>query len=166
MGTEVETLADLFPTKPRLVCIGINPTPVSVTFGHYYQGRLGRLFFGRLGQAGVFTNSGGQHDDDAAFAEGIGFTDVVKRPTVGAGEVTAAELQHGRCLLEAKLDDLGGPALIFPFKKAAVALLGRFAGNGWHQKQFAGCAVFVMPGPFENRESASLTIATLSEGLR
>lgn len=42
MGEEVETLADLIPTEARVMCVGINPAPVSVTAGHYYQGNFER----------------------------------------------------------------------------------------------------------------------------
>lgn len=52
-GEPVEPLADLLRPGLRAVCVGINPSPVSVAAGHYYQGRLGRLFFSRLYEAGV-----------------------------------------------------------------------------------------------------------------
>ena len=43
-GVEVETLEDLLRPGLRAVCVGINPAPVSVAAGHYYQGRLGQAF--------------------------------------------------------------------------------------------------------------------------
>jgi TDG/mug DNA glycosylase family protein len=165
MGVEVETLADLIPAEPRIVCVGINPAPTSVAAGHYYQGRQGQRFLARLAQAGVLQFAGEGFEDDAAVAAGIGFTDVVKRPTGRAEEVTAAELRHGRQVLEEKLDALCGPALVFPFKQAAVALVGKFAGNGWLDRTFADCRMFVMPGPYERRDTADLTIATLAAAL-
>jgi TDG/mug DNA glycosylase family protein len=165
MGEDIETLADLFPVPARIVCVGINPAPASVAAGHYYQGRQGQRFFARLAQAGVLRFAGEGFEDDAAVAAGIGFTDVVKRPTGRADEVTAAELRFGRQVLEDKLAALGGPALVFPFKRAAVALVGKFEGNGWIDRTFAGCELFVMPGPYERRDSADLTIATLAAAL-
>lgn len=165
MGEDIETLADLLPVPARIVCVGINPAPTSVAAGHYYQGRQGQRFFARLAQAGVLRFAGEGFEDDAAVAAGIGFTDVVKRPTGRADEVTAAELRFGRQVLEDKLAALGGPALVFPFKQAAVALVGRFEGNGWLDQTFAGCRLFVMPGPYERRDSADRTIATLAAAL-
>src|SRR5205823_1129190 len=103
----------------------------------------------------------GGFEDDAAVAAGLGFTDVVKRPTSSAAEVTKSELQHGAKLLEAKLRKLQRPTLIFPFKAAAVALLGRFDGNGWLSGDFEGSRLFVMPGPYEALATASPTIASL-----
>lgn len=60
-----------------------------------------------------------------------------------------------------KLSAVGTPTLIFPFKAGAVALVGKFAGNGWLSTTFADCPMFVMPGPYEARSSADLTIAAL-----
>lgn len=162
MGTEVETLADLLPAHTRAVCVGINPAPTSVAVGHYYQGRRGQRFFARLVQAGVLQPISDGFEDDAAVAAGLGFTDVVKRPTARADEVSPDEFRHGRDLLERKLSRAGAPALIFPFKAAAVALVGKFDGNGWLEANFAGCRLFVMPGPYEKRQSADSTIATLA----
>lgn len=165
MGTEVETLADLLPAGPKVVCVGINPAPTSVAVGHYYQGRQGQRFFARLVQAGVLQPVNEGFEDDAAVAAGVGFSDLVKRPTARANEVRPDELRHGRELLERKLAHTGVPALIFPFKAAAVALVGRFDGNGWLPRQFAGCRLFVMPGPYENRATAEATIETLGPQL-
>jgi TDG/mug DNA glycosylase family protein len=39
MGSRVETLADLIPTDPRVLCVGINPAPISVAAGHYFGTR-------------------------------------------------------------------------------------------------------------------------------
>jgi TDG/mug DNA glycosylase family protein len=165
MGTEVETLADLLPADPKIVCVGINPAPTSVAVGHYYQGRQGQRFFARLVQAGVLQPVSEGFEDDAAVAAGVGFTDLVKRPTARANEVRLDELRHGREVLERKLAHAGTPALVFPFKAAAVALVGTFDGNGWLPRQFGGCRLFVMPGPYEKRASADATIAMLGPQL-
>ena len=165
MGVEVETLLALIPAEPRILCVGINPAPVSVAAGHYFQGRQGQRFFARLAQAGVLRLAGEGFEDVAPVAAGIGFTDGDKRPTGRADEVASDELRHGRQNLEPKLNALGCPPLVFPFKGAAVALVGKFDGNGWLEQTFAGCRLFVMPGPYERRDSADLTIATLAAGL-
>lgn len=164
MGHEVETLADLFPSHPRAICVGINPAPSSVAVGHYFQGRQGRRFFERLRQAGVLRPLTEAYEDDAAVAEGFGFTDVVKRATPTADELTDDEKRYGAALA-AKLERIRSPALIFSFKAAAVELVGSFEGNGWLQQQFAGARLFVMPGPYESNTTAVPTIATLLTAL-
>ena len=82
MGQEVETLtATLLRPGLKAVVVGINPSPVSVAAGHYYQGQLGHRFYKRLHEAGVIDLNAGGFEDDVAFAAGIGFTGVVKRST-------------------------------------------------------------------------------------
>jgi TDG/mug DNA glycosylase family protein len=162
MGTPVETLADLFPPSPRAVCVGVNPAPTSVAAGHYFQGRQGQRFFTRLKAAGLLRVAIGDFEDDAAVRAGLGFTDIVKRPTARAAEVTAAERTHGAALLANKLATVRPPVLIFPFKDAAVALVGSFTGNGWLPVRFSGAELFVMPGPYEAKATADLTVASLA----
>lgn len=164
MGDEVVTLADLFPASLRAICVGINPSPVSVDAGHYYQGRLGKLFFARLVEAGVLAPFDG-FGDDAAMAVGMGFTDVVKRPTARANGISAKEMRYGAELLCTKLRDISPPVVIFPFKKAAEAIVGSVRGNGWIDATFAGARLFVMPGPYESKATAAATLATLCTGL-
>jgi TDG/mug DNA glycosylase family protein len=165
MGEQIDTLADLLPDAPRAVCVGINPAPRSVEAGHYYQGRQGQRFFARLQQAGVVELPSEGFEDDAALVAGIGFTDVVKRPTSRADELTSAEQRHGIELLAQKLETLRAPVVIFPFKAAAVALVGAFEGNGWLRQDFAGSRLFVMPGPYESNATASPTLASLRAGI-
>jgi double-stranded uracil-DNA glycosylase len=104
MGEQIETLADLFPAEPRAVCVGINPAPHSVEAGHYYQRRHGQRFFAWLRQAGLLDPDSDGFEDDAAVAVGIGFTDVVKRPTPHADLLTTTEKRHGAELLVEKLE--------------------------------------------------------------
>jgi double-stranded uracil-DNA glycosylase len=102
MGERVETLEDLLRPGLRAVRVGINPAPRSVRAGHYYQGNLGQKFFSRRRDAQVVPAGRGGWQDDEAFAAGVGFTDIVKRPTEKASLVRPDEYEHGRRLLEAK----------------------------------------------------------------
>ncbi|HTR74175.1 MAG TPA: mismatch-specific DNA-glycosylase [Solirubrobacterales bacterium] len=164
MGERFETLADLLRPGLRAVCIGINPSLVSVEAGHYYQGRLGRRFWQRLHRAGVIEEVGSGTEDVEAFVAGIGFTDVVKRPTARAGELTAAELRSGRDQLAEKLGRYRPPLLIFTFKKSAEALFGRFQGDGHRADlQFSDAQVFVMPGPYAKAEDVTPRLEELRE---
>src|SRR5581483_9165384 len=153
-----ETLEDLLPNSPRAVCVGINPAPPSVAAGHYFQGRQGQRFYARLRQAGLIPAASPGFEDDDAVAVEIGFTDVVKRPTARSDEVPDSEMRHGVELLRTRLEVVGAPVLIFPFKRAAVAVIGKFDGNGWLDRTFAGADLFVMPGPYEASHTANATI--------
>ncbi|TML64160.1 MAG: hypothetical protein E6G22_05015 [Actinobacteria bacterium] len=144
MGQPVETL-DLLRPSLRAVCVGINPAPKSVAAGHYYQGPLGRQFFERLRCASVIAEEAGW-DDDRAFANGIGFTDIVKRPTSNANELQPIEFEHGEALLRQKLERLRPARVVFTFKKVAERLFGKFAGCGrLAQFKLGSAPVFVMP---------------------
>src|SRR4051794_40840432 len=92
-GEQIETLEDLLRPGLRAVCVGINPALTSVAAGHYYQGQLGQAFFGRLRRADLLPRVAGW-EDDSAFGGGIGFTDIVKRPTRSAAEISPEELDY------------------------------------------------------------------------
>lgn len=162
MGEDIETLEDLWPVDPRAMIIGINPAPVSVSVGHYYQGSLGQTLFRRLRAAGILPNSTGQYEDDQAVKAGVGFSDVVKRPTPRADEIRKNELLYGKAMLEEKLAARPVPLVIFAFKKSATTLLGSFEGNGLlNGLTLAGSEVFVMPGPYEPSDRANATLDSL-----
>jgi TDG/mug DNA glycosylase family protein len=160
-GKRVDTLADLLRPGLLAVVVGINPAPVSVAAGHYWQGRLGTKLWKRLGAAGLLAEGSG-HADDNAFAAGVGFTDVVKRPTPRADDLSVEELEHGRVELEKKLATIDAPLVIFAFKKAATTLLGPFEGNGLIERTLGPAEVFVMPGPYAAREEERVVVEQLA----
>lgn len=151
MGGECLTLADLWPQNPRAVLVGINPAATSVEVGHYYQGPAGRRMFGMLRDTGILGSPREEHvtglyDDDLALSQGIGFTDLVKRPTPNARSLEPAELDYGARLLEKKLRSNASPLVIFVFKKTARTLFGKFEGIGLLEgTEIGGARCFVMP---------------------
>lgn len=166
-GETVLTLADLVPEVPRAMVVGINPAPRSVAAGHYYQGRLGQGFFKRLRLAGVLPESPrSSYEDDLALEHGIGFTDIVQRPTASADGLDAADFAHGLPLVRQHLQQVAAPLTIFTFKKTAEVLLGRFHGAGLLDATLEGSTVFVMPGPYETRAVVAEHLATLARTWR
>ena len=164
MGEEVETLADLLRPGLRAAIVGINPSMVSVEAGHYYQGTLGKLLWRRLRAAGVLETAEPGREDDDAFAAGVGFTDIVKRPSARAHEIRAPEFAHGREALEAKLAANAPGLVIFTYKKSATVLRGPFPGHGFVPGlEVAGIPAFVMPGPYERADRAAAVLAELRE---
>lgn len=157
---EVETLEDLLRPGLTAVCVGINPAPRSVAAGHYYQGQLGQQFYRRLRSAGLLPDEPGW-EDDLAFANGVGFTDIVKRPTARASEIRSEEFAYGKPLLERKIEKAQPRLLIFSFKKTAEVLLGKFPGNGFIGRQLADADVFVMPGPYAKANEVKARVAEL-----
>jgi TDG/mug DNA glycosylase family protein len=153
-GEQVETLEDLLRPGIRAIVVGINPAPVSVAAGHYYQGKLGQAFFGRLRRTGLLRAHAGW-EDDIAFAAGIGFTDIVKRPSASASAIATDELNYGKSILIGKLETVQPELVLFTFKKTATVIFGSIVGYGFIGKTLTGGDVFVMPGPYERSDRVS-----------
>ena len=166
MGTKVDTLADLLRPGLRAICIGINPAPISVRAGHYYQGNLGQRVMQRLEDAGIIPTGGDVWADDWAFAHGVGFTDIVKRATNSEKEIYPAEYKFGRSDLHRKIREFQPPLVIFTFKKVAEVLFGPFQGHGFVESlSLASSRVFVMPGPYEKALVATKSLESLRGSL-
>jgi TDG/mug DNA glycosylase family protein len=167
MGSEVLTLADVWPTTPRAMIVGLNPAPSSVAAGHYYQGQVGQGQLRKLGLAGLFTLPAGRYFEDAAVAAGVGFTDIVKRPSRGEADVSAGELRFGSDALAEKLRSRGVELVVCVFRHPVKVLLGREGVPGMQEKRTSwGAQVFRMPGPFDKRESVARVMTELTLHLR
>ena len=105
-GKEIETLPDYLRPGLKAVFVGINPALSSVAAGHYYQGGLGKRFWNRLREHRIVQNLAAGTEDETAFAEGFGFTDVVKRPSTSADELDFEDYQYGRPIVLAKLQEM------------------------------------------------------------
>jgi TDG/mug DNA glycosylase family protein len=168
MGEPVLTLDDVWPEQPRAMIVGLNPAPASVTVAHYYQGRAGQRQLLRLAGAGLFQRPeiGGTYFERAALEAGIGFTDVVKRPTRGEEDVSPKELEFGREALNAELEAHGVPLVICVFRHPVTALLGTSGRPGFQVRTTSwGARVFRMPGPFAAAEEVSHVMADLSQAI-
>lgn len=162
MGEQVLTLADVWPEHPRAMIVGLNPAPVSVAAGHYYQGQTGQRQLRRLVEAEVIGRSVGRDFEESALAAGVGFTDIVRRPTKGEGGVGVIEIEYGRRALRDKLAARSVLLIICVFRHPVKALLGTDGAPGVqpHRTDW-GATVFRMPGPFDSRERAEAVMAQL-----
>lgn len=124
MGEEVLTLAEVWPEQPRAMIVGLNPAPRSVEAGHYYQGKSGQRQLLRLVSAGLLTTPNGSYFEESALAAGVGFTDIVRRPTTAESGVTKAEIAHGSNLLAESLAVRDVQLVICVFRHPVQALLG------------------------------------------
>ncbi|MGH2464941.1 MAG: uracil-DNA glycosylase family protein [Candidatus Limnocylindrales bacterium] len=150
-GEDVETLVDLPPTRGGLLFVGLNPSPVSVTAGHYHQGRLGRTFWRRLMIAGVLpAGTDVESADDTLVAAGHGITDLIKVPTP-RDTATDHELTLGVGPLWQKVAIWRPSAIVFIYKRAAEIAAARQLTEKWGQLAgvaLAGRPCFLMPGPY------------------
>ncbi len=162
MGTRVLSLADVWPDEPRAVIVGINPPPFTVATGHYYQGPVGRRQLGRIASALGWDVPPTGWFEEVAADHGVGFTDIVKRPTPREGGVTAAEMAHGSRVLGEKLAARGVRLVIATYRHPVRALLGAEGVPGLQPTRTAwGAQVFRLPGPYEGVERAAEVMAGL-----
>ena len=150
-GATVETLADLPPLRDRLLFVGLNPSPVSVDAGHYFQGQLGHLFWRRLMAAEILpADTEIAAADDALVAAGHGLTDLIKLPTP-RDEATDATLRAGVGPLWQKVAIWRPAAIVFVYKRAAEIVAARKLDEPWGQLKgvaLSGRPCFLMPGPY------------------
>jgi len=150
------TLPDVPPQPGAVLLIGINPAPISVAAGHYYQGRLGRRLWKRLERIGLLRDATPGSEDEAFARAGHGLTDIAKRPTRSARELSRSELQSGVSVLREKVRSWKPGLLLFPFKEPARLLLGESVHPG-AGPPFEGSETFLLSGPYASRAVADET---------
>jgi TDG/mug DNA glycosylase family protein len=161
MSQAVEhTLPDLLHDGLELVFVGINPSVYSVTQGHYFARKNNRFWpcFSRsalsrhIRQALKVELLEPIHDQ-LLPACGIGFTDVVKRPTAKASELGREEFAAGAAVLAARLERWQPRVACFqgmmgyrPFA-ALFGSTGRNLVLGPQPLRIGRTYVFVVPSP-------------------
>lgn len=166
MGASVLTLADVWPEPTTAMIVGLNPALKSVAAGHYYQGAVGQRQLLRLADAGLFRRPNDGYFENEAIAAGVGFTDLVKRPTASEADVPRHEQDHGRDVLIAELASRTVPLVVCVFRQPADAILDGKSVVGFQPQTTPwGGALFRMPGPFENAARSEVVMAALREYL-
>ena len=102
----MRTLPDLLAPGLSLVFVGLNPSEYSAREGHYFANPRNR-FWTAFNRSSLLPPALGREcapTDDAGLLEhGIGFTDVVKRPTPQGSGLKAADYRRWAPLLREKL---------------------------------------------------------------
>ncbi len=97
-----KTLPDYLAPGLNIVFVGLNPGRYSVEAGHYFA-RPQNRFWSALSASGLVTHSVSPEDDASLLKQGIGFTDLIKRPTRGIDELSRDEYKAGAEALRRKL---------------------------------------------------------------
>lgn len=99
----MDTLPDYLVTGLDLVFVGINPSMASVRLGHYYANPRNRFWrvFNACEMAETYLSF---EMDSQILAHNMGFTDLVKRPTVGISNLTSYDFRRGVRELKSKLE--------------------------------------------------------------
>lgn len=160
MRDALDTLPDLLCHGLEVVFVGINPSLYSVAQGHYFARRANRFWpcfsrsrlseKARRGLAVEYLES----SHDAALPDfGFGFTDLVKRPTAKARDLTGRELVSGAPVLIDKLQQFRPRAICFhgvTIYRAVAPHLGREATRfalGPQPISIGPSLLFVVPNP-------------------
>ena len=150
----MKTLPDYLRPGLDIVLIGLNPSTRSVAAGHYFANPRNR-FWKAVSAANLVGRPVGRGDDAALLADGIGFTDVVKRPTGQASGLTAADYRRDAPSLREKLLRHAPRIACFHGLTAYRAYLRhgegiKSAGNlelGRQDLVIGASRVFVLPNP-------------------
>jgi TDG/mug DNA glycosylase family protein len=139
------TLPDVLAPGLDLVFVGINPSIYSAERGEYFA-RPSNMFWRCLNQSGLVPEKLGPADSYRLLEFGIGLTDIVKRPTHDASELTAAEFAAGREDLRVNLLRHKPRAVCFVGKLAYTQFSGRRNAPFGEQAERVGeSVIFVMP---------------------
>ena len=147
------TLPDTTGPSMRLLVSGLNPSPAAADHGIGFA-RPGNRFWPAALAAGLVSRD---RDPDHALAEhGVGMTDLVKRTTRRADELSASEYQAGLRRLDRIVSWLAPAAVCFVGLAGWRAAHDRGARPGWQDAHVGDRPVYVMPSTSGLNASSSL----------
>lgn len=151
----MDTLPDYLRPGLDIVSIGLNPSLPSVRDGFYFANPRNR-FWRALNASGLVTGPlvPGVAAMERLFEDfSIGFTDVVKRPTAGGGELRAADYRAWAPVLQDRLAS-NAPCIAWFHGKQAYANYLKYAMDikpaiDWGEQplRLGISRVFVTPNP-------------------
>ncbi len=155
-----DTLPDFVRAGLRLLVCGLNPSPFAVRTGIPF-GRPGNRFWQAARRAGLIAI---ERDPTAALARGIGFTDLVKRPTRAASELSEREYALGVERVLALVEAYGPRAICFVGLDGWRKAVDSRATPGVLSGGFAGRPAYLMPST--SGRNAHVTLDQLAAHLR
>ena len=163
----MNTLPDAVRQGLRAIAVGINPSLPSVRAGFYFANPRNRFWPALNASRLVDAPLEPGPDAVAVLVEryGIGFTDIVKRPTAGSAELRPCEFREGAARLEALVGRLEPGAVWFQGALGWRAF-ARYAGWrvtgevewGAQEWRIGDARVFVTPNPSPANAAFSLQV--------
>lgn len=136
------TLPDFVGPGLRLLVCGLNPSLVAAAAGFGYAGATNR-FWGVAVSAGLVSMP--RDPWRALGVDRVGMTDMVKRATPRAGELSRAEYSEGAARVARLVRWLRPAAVCFVGLQGWRAAVDRHAVAGWQEGGFGGAPAYVMP---------------------
>ena len=168
----METLPDLVDSELYILSIGLNPSLASVKAGFYFANPRNR-FWKALNASDFFAEP---LDPNLASCHcllkcyQIGFTDLIKRPTVGCKNLSTYDYREGSERLEKLVGNLNPTILWFHGKLAC----GKFLQYSSYEKHAMNCgaqtwglnnaAVYITPNP--SSANATYSLQDISDSYR
>ena len=138
----LHTLADTVGPGMRLLVCGLNPSLYAADVGVGFARGSNRFWPAALAAGLVSRDRDPRH---ALVAHGIGMTDLVKRPTRQAAELTAPEYSEGLERLERLAERLEPGVICFVGLAGWRAAVDRRAAPGPQPHRIGGRPAYVMP---------------------
>lgn len=160
-ATRLRTLPDTVGPGMRVLLVGLNPSVYSADAGVGFA-RPGNRFWPAAIAAGLVTRD--RDTRDALVAHGVGMTDLVKRATARADELSAHAYRAGALRVAALVEWLAPECVCFVGLSGYRVAIDRKAVVGWQPQPFGGRPAYVMPN--SSGINAHATPALLSEHLR
>jgi TDG/mug DNA glycosylase family protein len=155
------TLPDVVGRDMRLLVCGLNPSLYAADAGVGFA-RPGNRFWPAALSAGVA--SADRDPWHALRHHGVGFTDLVKRATVAASELTRDEYRSGLARVERVVEWLRPGVVAFVGLAGWRAAVDRTAVAGPQVRSIGGRPVYVMPS--SSGLNAHSSVADLADHLR
>jgi double-stranded uracil-DNA glycosylase len=162
-AVRARTLPDTVGPRMRVLMCGLNPSLYAADAGVGFA-RPGNRFWPALRAAGLVAEAAVRSPDRALRDHGIGMTDIVKRATVAAAELTTAEYAAGMGRVERLVGWLRPGAVCFVGLAGWRAAVDRRAEPGVQPGGLGGVPVYVMPST--SGLNARTGLAELAEHLR
>ena len=163
----METLPDYLKEGLDIVLVGLNPSLYSVEVGRYFATPRNR-FWRAINRSGLLTEPLDTNTDYKMPEQGIGLTDIVKRPTRGASDLRAADYREWAPVLKEKLERFRPLIVCFHGAVAYRNYLRHADGIrpssielGLQSHTIGRSRVFVVPNP--SPANAAYSLDTLTE---
>jgi TDG/mug DNA glycosylase family protein len=137
-----DTLPDIVAGGLRLLVIGLNPSPAASRAGIGFH-RAGNRFWPAALAAGLVSRDRDPHH--ALTVHAVGFTDIVKRTTRAAAELSSAEYAAGMARLERLATWLAPDACVMVGLAGWRAAVDRRAVAGWQDAPLGPSPLYLMP---------------------
>lgn len=122
--TDLKPIPDHLREGLRLLFVGFNPSIRSAETGHHYANPNNR-FWRIIHEAGITKRRFTAEQDQDLLALGIGFTNIVARPTKTAAEITKLEYKEGAAALRRKIAQYKPNVVCYVGKGVYEQLTGR-----------------------------------------